>query len=273
MELFAQAAAQQSIEQKALQVRLHDLEDRTASLEAQLAESLAGRAQDAAEYAQRLGTMEAHCEAELNGRRALARRVAELAREVAEDRCARADDHHRLLKFESKGAPPGFPSTEEDLVQKKAPKHKARSASPRGDVVQGTATDRELEVLLDELLVVIDANAGQVLASNFPKAYVACHGKQLDFRSLGYHRLTDLVRRLPGLHIEAGSRAYVRRAGLQEAAPLSLPFDDLPPLVAQSEPFATDAPPAPPAQARLGYVPDVTSGAPSWSSVAMSGAP
>ena len=67
MELFAQAAAQQSIEQKALQVRLHDLEDRTASLEAQLAESLAGRAQDAAEYAQRLGTMEAHCEAELNG--------------------------------------------------------------------------------------------------------------------------------------------------------------------------------------------------------------
>ena len=77
MELFAQAASQTAVEQKAIQVRLNAVEERMASIEAQLAEERAGRAQDAAEYQQRLHAMESHCEAELNGRRALARRGAE----------------------------------------------------------------------------------------------------------------------------------------------------------------------------------------------------
>ena len=72
MELFAQAASQTAVEQKAIQVRLNAVEERMASIEAQLAEERAGRAQDAAEYQQRLHAMESHFEAELNGRRALA---------------------------------------------------------------------------------------------------------------------------------------------------------------------------------------------------------
>ena len=138
MELFAQAASQTAVEQKAIQVRLNAVEERMASIEAQLAEERAGRAQDAAEYQQRLHAMESHFEAELNGRRALARRVAELAREVAEDRCARADDHQRLLKMETKGqAPPGFSEEEQPVKKPPSQRHKARSASPRGDVMLG----------------------------------------------------------------------------------------------------------------------------------------
>ena len=183
MELFAQAASQTAVEQKAIQVRLNAVEERMASIEAQLAEERAGRAQDAAEYQQRLHAMESHFEAELNGRRALARRVAELAREVAEDRCARADDHQRLLKMETKGqAPPGFSEEEQPVPKKPSQKHKARSASPRGDVMLGSATDAELDVMLEEILEVIDAHEGQVLASNFPKTYYKVHGKPLNFK-------------------------------------------------------------------------------------------
>ena len=175
MELFAQAASQTAVEQKAIQVRLNAVEERMASIEAQLAEERAGRAQDAAEYQQRLHAMESHFEAELNGRRALARRVAELAREVAEDRCARADDHQRLLKMETKGqAPPGFSEEEQPAKKPPSQRHKARSASPRGDVMLGSATDAELDVMLEEILEVIDAHEGQVLASNFPNATTRC---------------------------------------------------------------------------------------------------
>ena len=54
MELFAQAASQTAVEQKAIQVRLNAVEDRMASIEAQLAEERAGRAPDAAECQPRL---------------------------------------------------------------------------------------------------------------------------------------------------------------------------------------------------------------------------
>ena len=276
MELFAQAASQTAVEQKAIQVRLNAVEERMASIEAQLAEERAGRAQDAAEYQQRLHAMESHFEAELNGRRALARRVAELAREVAEDRCARADDHQRLLKMETKGqAPPGFSEEEQPVKKPPSQRHKARSASPRGDVMLGSATDAELDVMLEEILEVIDAHEGQVLASNFPKCYYKVHGKPLNFKDLGYNKLSDLIRRLPGVYVEAGSHAFVRRAGVvEEAAPLDY---DLPPLDSRvTEPFpapTADAPPAPPA-ARLGFVPAATSGgAMSWSAVAAGAAP
>ena len=57
MELFAQAASQTAVEQKAIQVRLNAVEERMASIEAQLAEERAGRAQDAAEYQQRRHAM------------------------------------------------------------------------------------------------------------------------------------------------------------------------------------------------------------------------
>merc|ERR1719421_1783997 len=77
----------------------------------------------------------------------------------------------------------------------------------------GSATDAELDVMLEEILEVIDAHEGQVLASNFPKCYYKVHGKPLNFKDLGYNKLSDLIRRLPGVYVEAGSHAFVRRAG------------------------------------------------------------
>ena len=139
----------------------------------------------------------------------------------------------------------------------------------------GSATDAELDVMLEEILEVIDAHEGQVLASNLPKCYYKVHGKPLNFKALGYNKLSDLIRRLPGVYVEAGSHAFVRRAGVvEEAAPLDY---DLPPLDSRvTEPFpapTADAPPAPPA-ARLGFVPAATSGgAMSWSAVAAGAAP
>ena len=83
-----------------------------------------------------------------------------------------------------------------------------------------------------------------------------------------------MIRRLPGVYVEAGSHAFVRRAGVvEEAAPLDY---DLPLDARVTEPFPSggaDAPPAPPA-ARLGFVPAATSGgAMSWSAVAAGAAP
>ena len=83
-----------------------------------------------------------------------------------------------------------------------------------------------------------------------------------------------MIRRLPGVYVEAGSHAFVRRAGVvEEAAPLDY---DLPLDARVAEPFpapTADAPPAPPA-ARLGFVPAATSGgAMSWSAVAAGAAP
>ena len=69
----------------------------------------------------------------------------------------------------------------------------------------GSATDAELDVMLEEILEVIDAHEGQVLASNFPKCYYKVHGKPLNFKDLGYNKLSDLIRRLPGVYVEAGS--------------------------------------------------------------------
>ena len=137
----------------------------------------------------------------------------------------------------------------------------------------GSATDAELDVMLEEILEVIDAHEGQVLASNFPKTYYKVHGKPLNFKDLGYNKLSDLIRRLPGVYVEAGSHAFVRRAGVvEEAAPLDY---DLPLDARVTEPFPSgaDAPPAPPA-ARLGFVPAAASGgAMSWSAVAAGAAP
>ena len=81
------------------------IQEQLSSLQEQLAEERAAREAEAAEFRADKVALEAKIGAEHMARNALARRVAELAREVAEDRCARADDHARLIEMEVKETP------------------------------------------------------------------------------------------------------------------------------------------------------------------------
>ena len=67
MELFAQAASQTAVEQKA--IKSIQRGRGTHGVDPAQLGGASGRAQDAAEYQQRLHAMESHFEAELNGRR------------------------------------------------------------------------------------------------------------------------------------------------------------------------------------------------------------
>ena len=184
-------------------------------------------------------------EAEHAARNALARRVAELAREVAEDRCARADDHQRLLEHSAKfsvadgpagppglgepaqpeapapvgawGRPPPVPRSEPAVGTNGAPEKRGKVAKAKKGYVDanivGASTD-QLEDLGVEILALCDASpSGTVLCANLPRLYYLKYRKALDLKAYGAAKMSALVSKLPGVHFGGTHRAEVSRKG------------------------------------------------------------
>ncbi|KAK7236787.1 hypothetical protein SO694_000930104 [Aureococcus anophagefferens] len=244
MELVA-AAAEAA---KAQQAQVSKIQDQINSLQEQLAEERARRAAEAAEFRADKADLRAQLEAEHAARNALARRVAELAREVAEDRCARADDHQRLLEHSAKfsvadgpagppglgepaapeapapvgawGRPPPVPRSEPVVAANGA----AAEGRGRGKVVKtkkgyvdatvvGASSD-QLEDLGVEILALCDASpSGTVLCANLPRLYYLKYRKPFDLKAYGAAKMAAVVSRLPGVHYAGTHRAEVSREG------------------------------------------------------------
>ena len=191
--------------------------------------------------------MRAQLEAEHAARNALARRVAELAREVAEDRCARADDHQRLLEHSAKfsvadgpagppglgepaapeapapvgawGRPPPVPRAEPAVATNGAAEGRGRGKvmkTKKGyvDATSVGASSDQLEDLGVEILALCDASpSGTVLCANLPRLYYLKYRKALDLKAYGAAKMSALVSKLPGVHFGGTHRAEVSRKG------------------------------------------------------------
>ena len=73
----------------------------------------------------------------------------------------------------------------------------------------GSATDAELDVTLEDPRGHRRHEAS--IRVNFPKCYYKVHGKPLNFKDLGYNKLSDLIRRLPGVYVRRLARGSCPR--------------------------------------------------------------
>ena len=73
-----------------------------------------------------------------------------------------------------------------------------------------------LNAMERDILVVLD-DTGEIFMSHLPPSYRRVHGKDLDYRALGFERLKLLVERLPGVSLQPGQHGgIVRRARCEE---------------------------------------------------------
>mmetsp|Transcript_23251 Transcript_23251/g.60560 ORF Transcript_23251/g.60560 Transcript_23251/m.60560 type:complete len:458 (-) Transcript_23251:89-1462(-) len=69
-----------------------------------------------------------------------------------------------------------------------------------------------LETLSTRVLELVDAEDGELLSANLNRRYRRKYGTDLDFRSLGFERLNQCLREVPGVSVGIGARAVVERA-------------------------------------------------------------
>ena len=93
------------------------------------------------------------------------------------------------------------------LLSKKKPQKKPLQ---RKDTKPGKLT---LETLSTRVLELVDAEDGELLSANLNRRYRRKYGCDLDFRSLGFERLNQCLREVPGVSVGTGARAVVERAG------------------------------------------------------------
>ena len=73
-----------------------------------------------------------------------------------------------------------------------------------------------LNAMERDILEVLD-DTGEIFMSHLPPSYRRVHGKDLDYRALGFERLKLLVERLPGVSLQPGQHGgIVRRARCEE---------------------------------------------------------
>ncbi len=92
------------------------------------------------------------------------------------------------------------------LLQKKKPQKKPLA---RKDT---KSTKLTLETLSTRVLELVDAEEGELLSANLNRRYRRKYGCDLDFRSLGFERLNQCLREVPGVSVGIGARAVVERA-------------------------------------------------------------
>ena len=87
----------------------------------------------------------------------------------------------------------------------------ASASTPAADepVLPLNAMERDVLAVLDD--------TGEIFMSHLPPSYRRVHGKDLDYRALGFERLKLLVERLPGVSLQPGQHGgIVRRARCEE---------------------------------------------------------
>ena len=89
------------------------------------------------------------------------------------------------------------------MLSKKKPQKKPLA---RKDTKPGKLT---LETLSTRVLELVDAEDGELLSANLNRRYRRKYGCDLDFRSLGFERLNQCLREVPGVSVGTGARAVV----------------------------------------------------------------
>ena len=110
--------------------------------------------------------------------------------------------------------PRGFVAREGDDVQ---PPPKTSTEKKPVRVVSEKASPDTLEALSTEILQVIDANEGEVLAAHLPKRYHRTFGKKLIPQDYGCEKLLELLRATPRVGCGSGPRATVTRSAPRAA--------------------------------------------------------
>ena len=85
-------------------------------------------------------------------------------------------------------------------------------------MVSEKASADTLEALSTEILQVVDANDGEVLAAHLPKRYHRTFGKKLVPQDYGCEKLLELLRATPRVGCGSGPRATVTKRPRAPAA-------------------------------------------------------
>lgn len=76
--------------------------------------------------------------------------------------------------------------------------------------------DERVKLLEDEILALCDAAPqGSMLAANLPRLYYYRYGRNLDFRSLGFLKLSQLLAKMSRIEFDGSHRALVSKKMLQ----------------------------------------------------------
>jgi len=206
-------------------------------------------------------SLEAALDSERAARTALARRVAELTRDFAEARArdtrriadleAQLQDNKRNSFGEASSSSSHHKHTKWDKWERKKSFDNHRRDENDEEVVDANVEAlRELE---DQILVLCDQSAsGSVLCANLPRLYYYHFRKALDFRGLGFVKMSQLLSKMTRLHFDGKHRAEVSR----RPAPLTTTTTTRAPVTTTHAPVTTTHAVTPPGlDSPRGYFP------------------
>ena len=112
--------------------------------------------------------------------------------------------------------PPVAPRAPEAAADAAKPIPSASDAAASASTPAADEPVLPLNAMERDVLAVLD-DTGEIFMSHLPPSYRRVHGKDLDYRALGFERLKLLVERLPGVSLQPGQHGgIVRRARCEE---------------------------------------------------------
>ncbi|KAJ8614586.1 hypothetical protein CTAYLR_004965 [Chrysophaeum taylorii] len=124
----------------------------------------------------------------------------------------------------------------EDVRSRNAPRPAPKKAEPDASL----NLEERVKILEDEILALCDAAPqGSMLAANLPRLYYYRYGRNLDFRSLGFLKLSQLLAKMSRIEFDGNHRALVSKKELPVFSPTfpAAEEDLLPSYLLRESPF------------------------------------